>query len=163
MQTLFSSALICMVILLSGCAFTPPVNPGDSEAHVLTRLGKPSNIYQNGQNTLLEYSTGPFGQSTFMATINSNKQLISYEQVLTVEKFSSIKVNQFNQADVLRVIGKPIEIIDYQRLKLSGWNYAYKENGVWNSMMTVYFDHQGIVRKLENGPDSRFERTRFGL
>lgn len=165
MKHLFPTLLAGLLLSLGGCAslLAPPVNPGEPEAQVLARLGKPTGTYQDGNDILLEYSRGPFGQATFMAKIGPDRKLVSYEQVLTLEKFATIKVNQFNQNDVLRTIGKPIETIYYDRVKLNGWNYGYKESGVWNSMMTVYFDDSGIVRKLENGPDPRYEHTRFGM
>ncbi|SFB23357.1 hypothetical protein SAMN04515620_12846 [Collimonas sp. OK607] len=165
MKHLFPTLLASLLLSLGGCAslLAPPVNPGEPEAQVLARLGKPTGTYQDGNDVLLEYSRGPFGQATYMAKIGPDRKLVSYEQVLTLEKFATIKVNQFNENDVLRTIGKPIETIYYSRVKLNGWNYGYKESGVWNSMMTVYFDDSGIVRKLENGPDPRYEHTRFGM
>ncbi|AMO99211.1 smpA / OmlA family protein [Collimonas arenae] len=165
MKHIFSLLLTGLLLVLTGCAslLAPPVNPGEPEAQVISRLGKPTGTYQDGNDTLLEYSRGYFGQATYMARIGPDQKLISYEQVLTLEKFATIKVNQFTEADVLRTVGKPIETIYYNRVKLNGWNYGFKESGVWNSMMTIYFDDKGIVRKLENGPDPRFEHTRFGF
>jgi hypothetical protein len=34
--------------------------------------------------------------------------------------------------------------------------FPYLENDFWRSEMAIYFDPQGIVRKVENGPDPRF-------
>ncbi|WP_395827031.1 outer membrane protein assembly factor BamE [Collimonas sp.] len=164
MKQFYSPLLAGMLLTLTGCAslMAPPVSPGEPETQVLARLSKPSGTYQDGNDVLLEYARGPLGQATYMARIGPDQRLISYEQVLTLEKFATIKVGQSNRADVLRTIGKPFETVYYDRIKLNGWNYAYKEAGVWNSEMTVYFDDSGIVRKLENGPDPRFEHSRFG-
>ncbi|MFC5475340.1 hypothetical protein [Paraherbaspirillum soli] len=162
----FPAAIVASLMLtLGGCAslMAPPVNPGEPEPQVIARLGTPTGIYQDNNDKLLEYSRGPFGQYTYMARIGPDGKLISYEQVLTLQKFATIKVNQFNKADVLRTIGKPNDTIYYSRTKLDGWNYGYKENGVWNSQMTVYFDDAGIVRKLENGPDPRYDHDRSGF
>jgi len=159
-----SSALATGLILifsLAGCA--SPVNPGEPEPQVISRLGKPTATYQDGNERLLEYDGGAFGQQTYMARIGADGRLISYEQVLTMEKFATIKVGQFNKNDVLRTIGHPLDTTYYDRVKLEAWNYGFKESGVWNSEMTVYFDQAGIVRKLENGPDPRYEHLRFGL
>ena len=35
----------------------------------------------------------------------------------------------------------------------------YKEEGIWNSMMYIYFDSQGIVRRMENGMDPMYLRA----
>ncbi|MDP5007423.1 MAG: outer membrane protein assembly factor BamE [Glaciimonas sp.] len=157
-------SLAILTLALSGCASltAPPVHPGESETQVISRLGRPTATYQNGKDRLLEYNRGAFGQTTYMADIAPDGRLVSYEQVLTLEKFATIKVGTFTKDDVLRTIGHPVDTITYNRVKLEGWNYGYKESGVWNSLMTVYFDQAGIVRKLENGPDPRFEHSRFG-
>lgn len=161
MKNITSAIAITLLISLTGCAI--PVTPGEPETQVISRLGKPDATYQNGNERILEYGHGAFGQSTYMAHIGPDGLLISYEQVLTLAKFATIKVGLANKDDVLRTIGHPIDTIFYDRVKLEGWNYGYKESGVWNSLMTVYFDQDGIVRKLENGPDPRFEHSRFGL
>lgn len=161
MKNLSQAMLIGLSILLAGCAI--PVNPGDPETQVISRLGKPNATYQEGNERLLEYDQGAFGQETHMARISPDGRLISYKQVLTLEQFATIKVGQATKNDVLLIVGHPLDTIFYNRVKLEGWNYGFKESGVWNSMMTVYFDEAGIVRKLENGPDPRFEHSRFGL
>ena len=155
LSTVFSA------LILGGCAFAPAVAPGEPESQVLARLGRPTAVYPEGNGKLLEYASGPFGQYTYMAHIGPDGNLISYEQVLTLQKFQSIKVNQDTKEDVLRIIGHPTEVMRYARIPFDAWNYGYKESGVWNSMMTVYFDDQGIVRKVENGPDPRYDDSRF--
>ncbi len=150
--------------ILAGCStlFAPPVAPGEPESQVIASLGQPTDTYAVGNDRLLEYNGGAFGQYTYMARIGPDSRLISYEQVWTLENFNKIKVNEATKADVLRLIGHPTEVTRYARIPYDAWNYGFKESGVWNSMMTVYFDDQGIVRKLENGPDPRFEKSRFG-
>ncbi|MEB0013140.1 outer membrane protein assembly factor BamE [Glaciimonas sp. Gout2] len=160
MKNLASALIISLAVILAGCAV--PVNPGDPETQVISRLGKPTATYQDGNERLLEYDQGAFGQETHMARISPDGRLISYTQVLTLEQFAKIKVGQ-SKNDVLRLVGHPLDTIFYSRVKLEGWNYGFKESGVWNSLMTVYFDEAGIVKKLENGPDPRFEHSRFGL
>ena len=39
------------------------------------------------------------------------------------------------------------------------WSYRYKEAGVWNSLMSVHFDQQGVVRQMLNGPDPMLRRA----
>ncbi|KAF1046670.1 MAG: hypothetical protein GAK35_00912 [Herbaspirillum frisingense] len=148
---------------LSGCAslFQPPVQPGEVEENVLARLGPPTNVYQDGNTRLFEYAAGAFGQYQYMARVGPDHRLISYEQVWTSENFRAIRVKQDTKADVLRRVGRPTEITRYARIPFEAWNYGYKESGVWNSEMTVYFDDNGVVQKVENGPDPRFDDSRF--
>lgn len=160
------SAIACLaatMFLLNGCAsmFAPPVAAGDTEEQVIARLGAPTNVYPDGNTHLLEYAAGAFGQYSYMARIGPDGRLISYQQVWTLQNFQSIKVDQSTKDDVLRLVGRPTEVMRYARIPYDAWNYGFKESGVWNSQMTVYFDDKGIVRKVENGPDPRYDDSRF--
>jgi hypothetical protein len=148
-------ACAALAALLSSCAgmLAPPVTPGMPESDVVARLGQPTHVYPDGNGRLLEYMHGPMGQTTDMARIGPDGRLQSFEQVLTMEKFAQIHPNQTRRDEVLRLIGAPSEAGVYPRTGLAYWNYPYKENGSWDSMMTVYLDRDGIVRRLENGPD----------
>jgi outer membrane protein assembly factor BamE (lipoprotein component of BamABCDE complex) len=156
------AALLC-AFALSGCAslFQPPVAPGESEEQVLARLGAPTNVYQDGNARLFEYGAGAFGQYQYMARIGPDHRLISYQQVWTLENFHAIRVKQDTKQDVLLRVGRPTEITRYARIPFEAWNYGFKESGVWNSQMTVYFDDKGIAQKVENGPDPRFDDSRI--
>jgi hypothetical protein len=152
-STLFLSA--AGMALLCSCAglIGPGVAPGMPESEVIARLGQPTHVYPAGDGRLLEYRHGPMGQTTDMARIGPDGRLDSFEQVLTLEKFARIHPNATRRDEVLRLVGAPSETGVYTLTGLEYWNYPYKESGSWDSMMTVYFDRDGIVRRLENGPD----------
>lgn len=145
---------------LAGCASFggTPVVMGDSEAEVIAKLGTPTHRYQVGNERLLEYMRGPWGQATHMARIGPDGRLIQYEQVLTTEKFASIAVDRSTKQDVLHTVGAPTETSYFPRRELEAWSYPYKEADVWNSVMHIHFDKNGIVREMLNTPDWRFER-----
>jgi hypothetical protein len=159
MHTIARIATLCAALALSGCAlFREPPVLGEPAAAVTAKLGQPTGVYplpDGGQE--LEYATAPFGQFTWMARIGPDGRLASYEQVLTGEKFATIKVDQATKADVLRIIGRPAEQSRVRLHNYEVWSYRYKEAGVWNSLMHVHFDEQGIVRQMMNGPDPMFE------
>lgn len=165
MKRLILPILAAATLSLSGCAsmFAPAVNPGDSEQQVLARLGQPSAVYPDGNTHLLEYTAGAFGQYSYMARIGPDGKLISYQQVWTLQNFQSIKIDQASKDDVLRLVGRPTEVTRYARIPYEAWNYGFKESGVWNSQMSIYFDDKGIVRKVENGPDPRYDDSRFRM
>lgn len=168
MKPVFHAVLAVLLTTIGACAQfgKAPVNAGDPEQQVIAKLGQPTHRYQDGNDQLLEYAHGPWGQSTNMARIGTDGKLISYEQVLTVQKFATIKVDAATKTNVLHIIGAPSETVYLSLSKLEVWSYPYKENGVWNSMMHVHFDQAGIVRKMLNGPDPRFdpdERFLFGM
>lgn len=151
--------LIAIIALLGACSvLTPaPVNVGDTEAQVIAKRGQPTHRYQDGKDQLLEYATGPWGQATYMARIGPDGRTVSFEQVLTSQKFASIKIGKATKDDVLRTVGAPSETSYLSLSDLEVWTYPYKEAGVWNSLMHIHFDRSGIARKMMNGPDPRFD------
>jgi len=165
MKKLIRFTTFAALVLLGGCAGMLRQAPtiGDPEDIVQKKMGLPTSIYGAGNDRIFEYATGPMGQHTWMARIGADGRLVSYEQVLTGEKFATIKVDAADKEEVLRTIGRPAER-SYVGLKdYEVWSYRYKEAGVWNSMMHVHFDRQGVVRQMLNGPDPMYEpRDRFG-
>jgi hypothetical protein len=146
-----------ILFLLSACSTFGPgaVNVGDPESVVLSRLGTPTHQYKEGENRLFEYMRGPMGQVTYMARIGPDGRLISYEQVLTLEKFATLKPGSATKDDVLRTIGAPSDTMYLPLSDLEVWTYPYREAGVWHSIMSVHFDRGGIVQRMQNGPDPR--------
>jgi hypothetical protein len=155
-------AMLGAALSLAGCAGFggQPLLPGEPRAAVEAKRGAPTGIYPAGADTMLEYATGPFGQYTYMARIGPDGRLKSYEQVLTAEKFGAIQVGVSGKQDVLRIIGRPAETSYLSWQKLEVWSYRYKESGVWDSMMHVHFDRNGLVHSLLNGPDPLKEERR---
>jgi hypothetical protein len=158
-------AALAVMVSVTACAplvrIAPPV--GAPLAEVNARLGQPRAAYplpDGGQ--VLEYAGQPMGQFQYMATIGADGRLVSYEQALTSEKFANIKIGRTNKDDILRNFGHPAETSRVAFHNYEVWSYRYKEAGVWNSMMHVHFDEQGIVRQMLNGPDPMYDdRFRF--
>jgi hypothetical protein len=162
MRKITTSFLVACFFFLAGCAGLggPPPTPGDTIDTVKLKLGQPTASYSAGPEQLLEYAHGPMGQTTFMARIGADGRLVSYEQVLTGEKFATIKIGTATHEDVLRTVGRPAEKSYLALRDLEVWSYRYKEAGVWNSMMHVHFDRSGVVRMIQNGPDPMYEERR---
>jgi hypothetical protein len=151
--------LATLAFFMTACSILmpAPVNPGDSEADVIAKRGQPTHSYQDGKHRLLEYTTGPMGQQTYMARIDENGKVISFEQVLTTEKFATIKLNESTKSDVLRIVGAPGETSYLSLSDLEVWSYTYKRDVIWNSIMHVHFDKAGVVRKMFYLPDLRYD------
>jgi hypothetical protein len=148
-------------ILLAACAGPPPL-PGEPVANVMARLGRPTGSYPNGADTMLEYAYGPSGQYTWMARIGPDGRLVSYEQVLSSEKFATVKLGKDTKETILRTFGRPAQVVHYASVDGDVWLYRYKEQDVWNSMMSVEFNRAGVVQAMVNGPDEEREnRFRF--
>jgi hypothetical protein len=168
MKVYISALVMAFLSMLSGCAvvFLPAVNIGDTETEVIAKRGQPVHRYQDGNDRLLEFSYGYWGQRTYMARIAPDGKVTNFEQVLTVQKFASIKVDVANKTDVLHTLGAPADTSYLSFRDLEVWSYPYKEQDVWNSIMHVHFDRSGIVRQMLNGPDLRYDPDRrfpFGL
>ncbi|WP_249222628.1 outer membrane protein assembly factor BamE [Noviherbaspirillum sp. L7-7A] len=159
MMTYRSAAITALFALgsLAGCSsiYLAPPQPGESEASIVARLGEPTHRYGEGNTHLLEYMTGPWGQSTFMARIGADGRLISYEQVLDTAHFSRIVPGKSDKQEVLHLIGAPSATSYLTLPQLEVWSYPYRESNAWDSVMHVHFDNAGIVRMLQNGPDRR--------
>jgi hypothetical protein len=163
MPKLVTTATLAALITLAGCAGMVRTVPsiGEPRDAVLAKFGAPTGSYRLANEEVLEYATGPFGQETYMARIGPDGKLASFEQVLTGQKFATLKIGAANKEEVRRTLGRPAETSYLALPDLEVWSYRYKENGVWNSMMHAHFDRQGILRMMQNGPDRMYEERRF--
>jgi len=146
---------------LSACsapAFRHPPPPGTPVDGVMAGLGRPDAIYpepDGGQ--VFEYRGQPMGQFQYMARIGPDGRFVSYEQVLTSENFAKVKIGQTDKDGILRLFGRPAEVSRVGFHDYEVWSYRYKEAGVWNSMMHVHFDANGVVRQMLNAPDPMYD------
>jgi hypothetical protein len=149
-------------LLLGACAgFGPPPLPGQTMAEVEASRGQPGARYPGPDgSTIAEYGAGAFGQFTYMATYGADGRLRSYEQVLTDEKFATVRLGQDNKDSILRTFGRPADTMYLSLRGLEVWSYRYKQSGVWNAMMHIHFSQDGIVREMQSGPDPLYEEKR---
>jgi hypothetical protein len=155
-----SCALAALACLLSACAplFRQPPPVGAPVGDVVAALGQPAASYPDpGGGQVLEYRGQPMGQFQHMARIGPDGRLLSFEQVLTSENFARVKIGQWTKDDILRNYGRPAEISRVAFHNYEVWSYRYKEAGVWNSMMSVHFDQNGVVQQMLNGPDPMYD------
>lgn len=165
MKSLVRMTTLAALVVLGGCAGMIRQAPslGDPVATVQQKMGAPTAVYQMGADQVFEYATGPMGQQTFMARIGPDGRLSAYEQVLTSQKFATVKIDAATRDDMLRTFGRPAEVSRVAMHDYEVWSYRYKEAGVWNSLMHMHFDRQGVVRQVMNGPDPLYEpRDRQG-
>jgi outer membrane protein assembly factor BamE (lipoprotein component of BamABCDE complex) len=158
MRKIAIAAMLAGTVLLGGCGtiIRHFPSPGDTTDQVVAKMGHPTAVYPEGNGQQFEYATGPMGEYTWMAHMGPDGRLVKFEQVLTGEKFATIKIDHATKADVLRTIGHPAETSYLALRDWEVWSYRYLESDVWYSMMNVEFDRNGIVRRMENGPDPRY-------
>ncbi len=153
-----SSALA--VLLLAGCSTLAIPEQGTSETDLISMRGTPTYTSQDGGIKTLEWTASNSNQYTYMAKVGPDGKMISFDQVLTVERFATLKPGVSTKDDVIKVVGHPNKF-ESEYLKLSDsevWTYRYKESGVWDSLMHIHFDHNGLITRLENGLDPLYLR-----
>ena len=145
---------------LSACSvFRQPPPAGAPLAAVTEALGQPAAVYPEPDGgRILEYRGQPMGQVQHMARIGADGRLISYEQVLTNENFARLGTKRWTKDDVLRTFGRPADISPARATgpfpdDAEVWSYRYKDDGVWNAMMSVYFNAGGVVLHTAKTPD----------
>jgi hypothetical protein len=165
MNTTSLAALLALTLGLAGCgALSPKLPAGTPVADVTARLGQPNASYPDPDGgQVLEYRGQPMGQFQHMARIGADGRLIAYDQVLTSENFAGIQVNRWTRDDILRHFGRPAEVSRVRLEDREVWSYRYKQDGMWNSMMNIYFNGRGVVVRLQNTPDPVLDESLKGV
>lgn len=159
-KTLRRTALMLAVAaVLGACASPANIQPGESSSAVISRLGQPTlQRPLPGGGERLIWSGQPMGQFVWISDTDASGRVVSTFQALTSERFQMLDKGRWDKDRLLFEFGPPAEI---NRVGLKGehivWNYRFREDGVWNSLMYVYTDANGIVTKHHPGPDPMFE------
>jgi len=144
------AALLALSLGLGACGGLQTKLPaGIPAADVTARLGKPTATYPDPDGgQWLEYRGQPMGQFQHMARIGADGRL---------------QVNRWNREDILRHFGRPAETGRVRLDDREVWSYRYKQDGLWNSMMNVYFNARGVVVRLQNTPDPVLDERFKGM
>jgi hypothetical protein len=155
--TLVSLALA--LPLLAGCANPDKIPPGQSEAEVLQKHGRPLAEVPIPGGKRLQYVNPPFSQTGYMVDLDANGRVLRAEQVMSDAHFGRVKVGQDTMATVQRDFGPPSKVAYYHASGRNPvWNYKYLQSGTFPMLMGVYFDEKGTVYRLETGPDPDYDR-----
>jgi len=159
------AAAFALALSLSACSTfsrTPPA--GTPLAKVTAKLGKPDAVYPDpAGGQVLEYRGQPMSQYQHMARIGADGRLVSYEQVLTSEHFAQVQPGRWTQDDILRNFGRPAEVGRDRAGGFEVWSYRYKQDGVWDSFMNIYFNGRGEVHHTDNTPDPLLDDRSKGV
>jgi hypothetical protein len=149
--------LLLAAALLAACATPDNSLLGADRAAVLSRQGEPAQRFAlptGGERWL--YPLGGLQQFVWAVDFDSAGRVVAVTQVRTGENFGRVRIGVDTEADILREFGQPRLKVPFSRIGLVAWLYPYVDSGVWNLEMGIYFDAQGIVRRVESGPDPRF-------
>jgi hypothetical protein len=149
--------IVLVAAMLSGCATPSPSLVGSDRSAVLSRFGAPA--YRSplaGGGERLFYPVGSLQQEVWAVDIDAGGRVTQVRQMHTAENFARIRIGVDTDADILREFGPPRLTQPYPMIGQVGWMYPYLENGFLNSEMVIHLDRQGIVQRVQNGPDPRF-------
>jgi hypothetical protein len=154
---LLLAPIALLLALLGGCATPGPSLLGADRAAVQSTIGPPAETFAlPGGGERWMYPWGGLQQRVDAVDFDSTGRVAAVRQLRTAENFARVRIGKDTEADIRREFGPPRIIVPFPRAGLVGWMFPYLENDIWRSEMAIYFDAQGIVRKVENGPDPRF-------
>lgn len=159
------TTVVMTPLLLSACANMADIPAGASLAQVQAQFGAPDlTCTDRDGNQRAIWSMQPNGQYAWGANIDSAGNTDKVVPVLTNQNFRKLDQGSWNQEQVRCEYGLPAEIgsVGLPSSRQNVWSYRYKENGVWNSLMHVYFDiYTGEVTRYHPGPDPMYDRESF--
>jgi hypothetical protein len=125
------------------------------------QFGAPSTICPAADGTKRAvWSQQPFGEFAFATTIGADASVGKFEQVLTDQSFNQLGVGAWTPERVKCTFGPPenISVVGLPGHLKTVWSYRYRQNGVWYSLMYVFFDKDtNTVNQYYAGPDPMFE------
>ncbi|NYT39031.1 hypothetical protein ERD78_19100 [Allopusillimonas soli] len=154
-------ACAALASLLSACANMAETPPGSALSTVEARFGQPDLGCPGPDGTKrLVWTQQPLGQYAWGTHVDASGNIDRIEQILTDQHFNALATGTWTPEQVRCEFGPPA-IIDSVGLPSNTkivWSYRYKQAGVWNSLMYVYFGTDGKqVTRFHPGPDPMFE------
>lgn len=149
-----NKVLRCLLIAASSAVLTACVGipenlePGQTRAAVLERLGTPTGEYPLADGTRLQYSRQPAGQQVYNVDLDAQGRLRRVEQVLDIQWMNrNIAIDRWTRDDVLRGMGQPARIEKVARFDGDIWTYRFLEMDI-PRQAHIHIDPQGTVRRL---------------
>jgi hypothetical protein len=95
---------------------------------------------------------------------NAGGHAVSHDQLAQPERFRQVTPGVTTKQEILAMFGAPADISRYALSGLTALQYPYRESGVWDSAMSIYFDDKGVVQRMESGPDPwRYQGSGGGI
>lgn len=155
-------ALALAGLTVSGCANMTSVAPGTPYGLVQQEFGEPTTICplpDNGFRAV--WSQQPFGQYAWATDVNALGEVGPVIQVLDDKVFNGLLDEGIWTGDMVEcAFGPPANIQDIglPSVRQTMWSYRYRQYGVWNMLMNVFFDPEtGVVRSHSPSPDPMYD------
>jgi len=163
-RALLAPALLALAAL-SACASITSVQPGTPFAQVQSQFGRPDYscpLPDGGQRVI--WTGQPFGQYAWGTQVDAGGKVGQVVPLLTDQHFRMLGEGTWTPEQVLCEFGPPAEEggVGLPSSIQIVWSYRYKQDGVWNSLMHVYFGQDGKkVTRHHPGPDPMYDPDRF--
>jgi hypothetical protein len=147
-------AILLLASLLAACA-GPAALVGRPAGELTGALGSQIGEYADPDGSrILAFSYGYYSGVTYLARVDPAGIVRDVRQVLVEENFQRI-VPGMTREEVLRLIGPPLETMDFARQRELSWEYRFTDAWGYRAFFYVNFDPRGIVvgkftRRLEN-------------
>lgn len=147
--------LVTSLFTLSACTTLSDMPVGTTLAELEQQFGNPTISCPAENPNRFVWSMQPMGQKAWGVDTNTQQQLTKATQVLSDSHFALLSEGVWDKDKVWCYFGPPAEkdITPYKGVKMRVWSYRYKQNGVWDSLMYVYFDEENRVKHYHPGPD----------
>ncbi len=120
-------AIYFMLSSLQACTTYSPSNSmlGMSVSDVIEAMGKPDREIRLTEGTRLEFPRGPKGKHTYFVNFDEQGKLVSWQQVLTEERFKKI-LPGMPEEEIVNLIGSGKERFGLARNRGYVWSYRYQ-------------------------------------
>ena len=146
--------------LLAACGNMAKIPPGTPLQAVQAEYGRPNFqcTMPDGTQRVL-WTQQPMGQYAFGSNVAADGSVVQVQNMLSDEQFRQLASGTWTP-DMVRCMFGPPAVIDTVGLPSNRqivWTYRYKQAGVWNSLMFVYFGTDGkLVTRHHPGPDPMY-------
>lgn len=118
--------MVFAALLVSGCASYSPRSDlvGQSRAALVAQMGEPEREVEWQGVKKLHYPRGPGGSHTYFVYLDRSDRIINWEQVLTEERFNTIRPGM-SREQVIDILGITKITNGLARDRGYVWHYRY--------------------------------------
>lgn len=139
---------VLTALLLVACAVPEWQKPGTPESEIERAMGRPTlTVPLAGGGERLLYSRQPSGQQVYHMDFDANRRLVQVTQVLTEQRFQTLRNGVDTRDTVLATFGPPALVEGVASFKGDVWTYRILENNL-PRQAHVHIDPTGVVRRV---------------
>lgn len=154
-------------LVLGACANIAATPPGTPIDQVQAQFGAPTLTCTSREGKpRAVWSQQPLGQYAWGSDLTPDGRIIKMESVLTDTHFQVLADGEWTPEQVRCEFGPPAQIdtVGLPSVRQIVWDYRYRQAGVWNSLMFVFFGRDGErVTTFYPGPDPMYLQEERGL